>query len=97
MLGWVEIDNSTFQITSQSNDLQSLHAYGEVVRIKHSIDIYFCQLSYSFLTLRAHYVLKLFEDIKVILLYWLAGQQQTSAFRQQKFFLFYPNFSEEFN
>ena len=29
--------------------------------------------------------------------YWFATQQQTSTSRQQKFDLFYPKFSSEFN
>ena len=40
---------------------------------------------------------KIFEKIKVNLLYWFAAQQQTSTFKRQKFGLFYLKFSAEFN
>ena len=35
--------------------------------------------------------------MEVISLFWFAAQQQTSAFRRQKFGLFYPKFGAEFN
>ena len=40
---------------------------------------------------------KIFEKTQVILRFWFAAQQQISTSRRQKFDLFYPKFSEEFN
>ena len=40
---------------------------------------------------------KIFEKIQPISRYWFAAQQQTSTCRRQKFALFYPEFTPEFN
>ena len=45
----------------------------------------------------AQCVLKIFDNMNVISLYWITLQQQTSTFRQQTFDLFYPEFSAELN
>ena len=38
-----------------------------------------------------------FEKMRAISLYWVAAQEQTGTFRQQKFGLFYLKFSVVFN
>ena len=50
----------------------------------------------SLLYLETALCFKIFEKVKVISLYWFAAQQ-SSAFRGQKFGLFYLKPSAEFN
>ena len=40
---------------------------------------------------------KSFENMKIVSLYWFTAQQQTIILTRQRFGLFYPKFSVEFN
>ena len=57
----------------------------------------FLEVSLASLTLEHELFFKAFEKKQVILLYWLAVQQQTSTFRWQKCDLFCLEFKAELN